>query len=157
MNNRKINNNLNKNQGKSKPVKKINTKKSISINKNSRNKKLAEILKFLLILCLLSSSIHIISLANVNVMFIQKNLANICSYILNYSGFESTVETTLITIKTINGHFAGTIDWDCTGWKSIFAFIALLIATPSTVKKKVYGLLLIPILLVHKMKIHGIN
>ena len=52
----------------------------------------------------------------------------------------------MIQIPVENGFFGAFIDWDCTGWKSMFALFALIFATDYPIRKKLYGLLLLPVI-----------
>ncbi|MFB6088858.1 MAG: exosortase/archaeosortase family protein [Candidatus Aenigmatarchaeota archaeon] len=87
-------------------------------------------------------------------------LFSIPLYIILWTGWESTVYQNFVAEQTRGIlHLMGTItqgssnyftandiqfliSWDCTGWKSILFFIALLVSTPAKLKVKALGLVI---------------
>ncbi len=71
-------------------------------------------------------------------------------YILRILGADASMSNGFIVVPVSNGNFAATVSWDSTGWKSMLAFFALVFATEFPLRKKLIGLLFIPV-------IYGIN
>ncbi len=56
----------------------------------------------------------------------------------------SSVGNNIITFAVREGSFAMAIDWDCTGWKSMLFFLALVLAVKSDKRSKILGLAFLP-------------
>ena len=65
---------------------------------------------------------------------------------LRFIGVDASISNGFIVVPVTNGNFAATVSWDSTGWKSILALFALIFATEFPLKKKLKGLLLLPVI-----------
>lgn len=100
------------------------------------------------------------------VFFIRLNIFAIPLYLILYSGYQSellmeittklayaavsgsmdaSLQGSIITIPVENGFWGARVSWDSTGWKSALAMLALVFATDFPLRKKIYGLLLLPL------------
>ena len=79
---------------------------------------------------------------------LQQFIANIVTHALAALGLNPTMQDLVISIPVRNGDWAAVISWDCTGWKSMFAYFALVMATDYPNKRKALGLLLLPVIFV---------
>jgi len=113
-----------------------------------KRNKLKNLLKFLILFNLFSIPMYLIIILNVQFYALQLLTANLVSITLNFSGVSSELNDLLISVPVRDGYFAGSIDWDCTGWKSVLAFFALVFATEAPIKKKLYGLIFVPMIYV---------
>ena len=98
--------------------------------------------------------------------FIRLNVFAIPLYTVLYSGYQSallmdvttklayqmisgsmdaSLQGNIITIPVENGFWGARVSWDSTGWKSALAMAALILATDFPLRKKIYGLLLLPL------------
>jgi len=111
-----------------------------------RQKNLKKILKFLILFNALSIPLYVMIFLNIQLYPLQDLTAKAVFNILNFFGIESNLDDLFISVPTGNGYFAGIIDWDCTGWKSILVFFALVFATETKLEKKLYGLLFVPLI-----------
>jgi len=102
-----------------------------------RQKNLKKILKFLILFNALSIPLYVMIFLNIQLYPLQDLTAKAVFNILNFFGIESNLDDLFISVPTGNGYFAGIIDWDCTGWKSILVFFALVFATETKIEKKI--------------------
>jgi len=108
--------------------------------------KFEQILKFLIRLNVFLAPIYVLSGASF--YFLQRFVAISVVHVLKLLGIDASLKDLLITVPTFGGYFAGFIDFDCTGWKSMIAFLALVFATPTKEKKKLYGLIFLPLIFI---------
>ena len=109
-------------------------------------KQLKSVLKFLIKFNFFAIPLYLIIVTGWNFAWLQTTTANITYSLLSLFGFSPTMNNLLITIPIKNGNWAAYISWDCTGWKSILAFFALVMSTDFPTRKKLLGLLFIPII-----------
>lgn len=112
------------------------------------NQKLLKVLKFLILFNIFAIPLYLSMFFGLNIYSFQKITAEIVVFLLNIIGMPAILENLTIVITTANGIFSGIIDWDCTGWKSVLAFFALVFATEEPLRKKVFGLALIPMIFI---------
>ncbi len=113
--------------------------------KKSLNKKDAfRILKFLVRFNLFAIPLYLIIVSGFQLGFLKDATADFTFHMLRLTGIDASITGNLISIPAENGVFAARIDWDCTGWKSMFALFALIFATDFSMRKKLHGLVLIP-------------
>ncbi len=113
-----------------------------------KNQELLELVKFLVKFNLFAIPLYIILFTGWTFVQLQQLTVDLSYQILVITGAEPAVSDFLISIPIKNGNWAAFINWDCTGWKSMIAFFALIMSTPFTMRKKMYGLLLIPLIYV---------
>ncbi|MFH1420750.1 MAG: archaeosortase/exosortase family protein [Candidatus Aenigmatarchaeota archaeon] len=95
---------------------------------------------FLVRFTLLAIPFYIVGWLGISIGWLQDIVAKLTVLFLNAADIPAALSGTLITLPG----FAGYIAWDCTGWKSMVAFIALVVATDTTWRKRLYGLLFLP-------------
>jgi len=95
-------------------------------------------LDFLLTLNLLSIPLYIFISFDMQFQSLKNLQAFLTSKILNFFGLNSISEENFVII----GNKVYEISWDSTGWKSLYAFIALIISTPIHHKRKIKPLII---------------
>ena len=115
---------------------------------DSHDRKLLKVLKFLVKFNLIAIPLYVIIILEWRFVELQQMTANLVYGLLNYVGANPAINGYLISIPVKNGTWGALINWDCTGWKSMLAFFALVMATDLPMRRKAYGLLLIPLIYV---------
>jgi len=64
---------------------------------------------------------------------------------LRATGINAQLHDYIISVPVSNGDFGAYVSWDSTGWKSMLALAALIFATTFPLRKKMLGLLLVPL------------
>ncbi len=108
-------------------------------------KELKRILLFLVKLNLLLIPLYLIILAGFQLAFLKDVTKDAVLGMLQAGGIGAYETGNFIVVPVEGGEFAGTVDWDCTGWKSMFALFALVFATDFAIRKKLLGLLFLPL------------
>ena len=93
--------------------------------------RLVNVLIFLLVFNLLSIPLYIAMYTNFSFEPLKQINAEIVSATLRLFGFVSHSEDSIVDIATNNGTQKIEISWDSTGWKSMYAVAALILATPA--------------------------
>lgn len=117
------------------------------MKKKTRREFLA-IAKFLIILNIFLIPFYAVLLSGVSFLPLQGLTADAVTSLLQSSGIVAEQEGLLITIPSPQGSWAAFINWDCSGWKSLFVLFALIAATPFALKRRVTGFLLLPVIYV---------
>jgi exosortase/archaeosortase family protein len=104
------------------------------------NARQSQVLVFLIKLNIFAIPLYAILLLDLNFVPFQKLIADIMVSLLAVAGYNPTISDLLISIPISNGTWAAVISWDCTAWKSMLAFFALVMATNRTTKAKTLGL-----------------
>ena len=112
------------------------------------NEKLVRILRFLVLFNIFAIPLYIFIFLGISVYPLQMATAELVSCILNSAGIPSSLSGIDITVASEGMPFTGSINWDCTGWKSMLAFIALVFATDAGTKKKFRALAFLPVLFI---------
>jgi len=116
-------------------------------NKFSLTENQLSILKFLVKFNIFAIPLYIILILNATSPEFQIFTADIAFYLLKATGLDIVRDGTFFTIPIEGGSWGAFINWDCTGWKSIFALFALIMATPFSTMKKIKGLvILLPVI-----------
>lgn len=113
--------------------------------RTSRNKPVFQVFLFLLRFNLLAIPMYIVILSGFQWTFLNQATEDIVFNMLLASNVPVEKTGQFITVPVESGSFAGSVDWDCTGWKSMYALFALIFATSLALRKKLYGLVFIPI------------
>ena len=108
--------------------------------------KLVRVLRFFIKFNLFAIPLYIILYEGWTLVELQVIVKNFAVWILTVAGLNPNVHELLISIPVRNGSWGAVISWDCTGWKSLLAFFALVMATDYPNKRKLAGLLLLPII-----------
>jgi len=106
-----------------------------------KDKRLYDALIFLIKFNILAIPMYLIIIFSLSFAPLQEATAQISTSLIP----DSSVSGTMIVIPMEGGSWAADINWDCTGWKSMYALFALIFATPFALGKKLWGLLLIPL------------
>ncbi len=119
------------------------------IPEKKRNRNQARTLNFLIRLNIFAIPLYIILFLNLQVVELQEIVANITMYFLRAAGFNPSISDLLISIPIRNGFWGAVITWDCTAWKSMLAFFALVMATDHKSRSKWKGLVIfIPLIFI---------
>lgn len=93
-------------------------------------KRLTSVIIFLIVFNLLAIPLYIMLQTNFSVIALQEFNAKISSTTLNLFGYESYSDGITVDIKVAEINKKIDISWDSTGWKSMYAVAALILATP---------------------------
>jgi len=114
--------------------------------KSQLNRKLLRMLVFLIKFNLFAIPLYLIILSGFQWAFLKEATAGSVFVMLRISGIDASIENSYIAVPMSNGSFVASIDWDCTGWKSMFALFALIFATDFPLRRKLAGLVLLPVI-----------
>jgi len=89
--------------------------------------------------------LYLIIISGFQLGFLKDLTTGFSFALLRTTGIDASLSGNLIAVPIENGSFAAVIDWDCTGWKSMLALFALIFATDFSLRKKLYGLVFIPL------------
>jgi exosortase/archaeosortase family protein len=103
-------------------------------------RKQIKLLNFLIRLNIFAIPLYVILILDLSLPQLQHAVADITFYLLSAAGFDPAISGLLISIPITNGSWAAFISWDCTAWKSMLAFLALVMATDYKSKSKWKGL-----------------
>lgn len=121
---------------------------NFNIKINIKNKKLLRTAKFLVKFNIFAIPLYVILLSEWTLPALQRAIADMTMYMLTAAGMDPSINDLIISIPVRNGNWGAVINWDCTGWKSMLAFFALVMATDYGPKRKALGLLLLPVIFV---------
>lgn len=117
---------------------------------NQKNKKRIELIKFFTLLIILASPVYFIMQSDISFYSIEENIAKLTVWGLNQTGINATLgigyekigmEMPIIILQNFEKPIG--IARACTGYRSILALTALILATPKIKwKKKLRGILL---------------
>jgi exosortase/archaeosortase family protein len=117
---------------------------------SAKNKNLLLIVKFLILLNVFAIPLYAILISGAQWDGLKAFTADSIYSMVQASGMNPERSDLTISIPIKNGSWAANIDWDCTAWKSMFAFFALVMsagfAANFSTKKKLFGLVFIPII-----------
>jgi exosortase/archaeosortase family protein len=122
------------------------TKKALKLKRKGLNKKLIRMLVFLVKFNLLAIPMYLIILSGFQWIPLKETTAGLAYDMLRITGINANLEDSVITVPMNDNYFIASIDWDCTGWKSMFALFALIFATGFPLRRKLAGLVLLPVL-----------
>ena len=103
---------------------------------NSKEKRLYNVLLFLIKFFLLSFVLHFLIWLNIDMTGIQNFVAQSIHLILTITGFSITKTGAFFILKDSSGTLFAEITRDCIAWKSILAYICLIFATEVRQKKE---------------------
>ncbi|MBS3050613.1 MAG: exosortase/archaeosortase family protein [Candidatus Aenigmarchaeota archaeon] len=106
--------------------------------------KFIRLLKFFIKFNLFAIPLYVILYEGWTLPALQRAVADFTMYALTALGLDPSINDLVISIPVRNGDWAAVINWDCTGWKSLLAYFALVMATDYPNKRKALGLLLLP-------------
>lgn len=102
-------------------------------------------LVFLVKFNLFSIPLYIIILTGFQSNFLMELTTGITISFLHATGIETAMHADIITVPVKDGFFGAFVSWDSTGWKSMLALFALIFAAEFPLRKKLLGLVLIPV------------
>jgi exosortase/archaeosortase family protein len=107
------------------------------------------LLKFLVKFNLFAIPLYLILLLDLRSLWLETFTADVVYSVLQSLGLALERTGNFIIVPIANGSWGAFINWDCTGWKSLLALFALVMATDFTYKIKLKGLsLLLPALFI---------
>ncbi|MBI2173138.1 MAG: archaeosortase/exosortase family protein [Candidatus Aenigmarchaeota archaeon] len=80
--------------------------------------------------------------------WLQNAVAGATMELLAAAGISASRDGYLISIPVEGGSWGGFINSDCVGWKSVLAYLALVMATDFPARKKLTGLVLVPVIFI---------
>ena len=92
--------------------------------------RLKDLLVFLVVFNLLAIPLYIALYTNFSFRPLQELNARLLYGTLNLFGYHPTLQDGMVTVASNGGYQNIEISWDSTGWKSMYALTALIIATP---------------------------
>ena len=104
-----------------------------------------QILKFLIRFNLFAIPLYLIIISGFQLVFLKDITTHLSLSLLRFTGIDASLSGNSILVPLEADSFAAVIDWDCTGWKSMFALFALIFATDFSLRKKLHGLIFIPL------------
>lgn len=110
--------------------------------------KFIRILRFFIKFNLFAIPLYIVLYEGWTLPVLQRFIADIVVSALTALGYSPSMHDLVISIPVMHGDWAAVINWDCTGWKSLIAYFALVMATDYPNKRKALGLLLLPVIFV---------
>ncbi len=109
---------------------------------SKRDRKLYDTLMFLVRFLLLSIPLYLILLMDISLLPLQQAVSGNTLWILNVMGFTAHSEGLIMYVGDTDPFIFYTGP-DCTGWKSMLCFLALVLATMgATMKKRAAGLVI---------------
>ena len=117
-------------------------------NLRNPDAKFFRVLRFFIKFNLFAIPLYIILFEGWTLVELQRLVADVTMAALTALGYNPSINGFTISIPVIHGDWAAVINWDCTGWKSLLAFFALVMATDFPNKRKALGLLLLPAIFV---------
>ncbi len=117
------------------------------IKLDKRQAKLWTVTVFLARVSLLSIPLYFILWANPSFAFLQYAVRDNVAYLLPFAGIETVPDGFDIPVSTVDGPMTINIAEDCTGWKAMLAYIALVFAVPNVEnRKRLAGLIGVPVI-----------
>jgi exosortase/archaeosortase family protein len=113
----------------------------MSSRKRQKKHSQQRLLKFLIKLNVFAIPLYVILISGITLPQLQGAVAWITYHLLSAAGIQPSLNGLLISIPISNGTWAAAITWDCTAWKSMLAFFALVMATDYGLREKRNGLL----------------
>lgn len=107
--------------------------------------KFEKMLIFLVLFNLLAVPLYIILYTNVSFEPLQKLNAQLLYNTLHFFGYNTKVDGSIVYLTTDSNQHKIEISWDSTGWKSMYAVAALIIATPLGVLSKKFKFIVLGI------------
>jgi len=99
-------------------------------DKRELNRKLIAVLWFLVKFNFLAIPLYLVIFMNISIPALQSSVANIVQAVLNALDYNSVVDGYIINLSSGLSVVSVEINFDCIGWKSMYALFALVIATP---------------------------
>jgi len=110
------------------------------------NPQLYVILKFIVKLNVFAIPLYVLLFFQIKWYALQQFIADLVHGMLLSNGISAIKDALAITIPVEGGSWSAFIAWDCTGWKSILFFLALIFATDFSRQKKLRGLVFVPMI-----------
>ena len=114
---------------------------------NEEQRRLWVVVNFLIRIMLLSLPLYAVLWTNPSFDFLQYAVRDNVVFIAKLIGVNADVDGFDLKLNTVNGPVTINIAADCTGWKSVVAYLALVLAVPKVSnKKRLFAFVGIPIL-----------
>ena len=108
------------------------------------NEKERSIILFFVKFNIFAVPLYVLLAIGADFSWLQNAVAGITLELLAAAGISASRDGYLISIPVDGGSWGGFINSDCVGWKSVLAYIALVMATEFPLRKKLAGLVLVP-------------
>ncbi len=131
----------------SEKIKKIHKIAHTRAKKKTVDDKLKDLLIFIVKLNVFLIPLYVMIYYRIDFTWLENVITRSVVGLLRASGIWATYFGNFISVPTPTGSFGGFITWDCTGWKSIIVFLALVFATPSSWTKKLFSLVYTPFIM----------
>ncbi|MFC2143215.1 exosortase/archaeosortase family protein [Candidatus Aenigmatarchaeota archaeon] len=118
----------------------------LEIRLKGKQKTYFRILVFLIKFNIFAIPLYIALWLNIQIFELQLITAQIVESLLLSSSIAAVRDGILISIPIVNGNWGAQIIWDCIGWKSFLAYLALVFATDFSLKNKLKGLIFLPVI-----------
>ena len=102
-------------------------------------------LRFLVRFNLFAVPLYVILLTKFEFLPLMQLTTQLAFALLRVTGIGAELDNYIIRVPVEGGHFGAFVSWDSTGWKSMLALFALIFATAAPLRKKLRGLVLIPV------------
>src|SRR3989338_7457068 len=113
------------------------------------HEKQIQLLNFLIRLNIFAIPLYVILIFDLSLPGLQKLIADFTYYLLALAEMNPTINDLFISIPIKDGTWGAFINWDCTGWKSMLAFFALVAAVDRKSNVKLKGLaIFIPLIFI---------
>jgi exosortase/archaeosortase family protein len=113
----------------------------VTLQLGKRDKRLLETLMFLIRFLLLSIPLYLILILDISLLPLQHTVSGSTLWLLKGMGFTAHSEGLIMYVGDTDPFIFYTGP-DCTGWKSMLCFLALVLATMGvTMKKRLFGIL----------------
>ncbi len=104
------------------------------------------IIKFLIILNLFLIPFYAIIVSGFAFLPLQETTASLVYSLFQTTGINAEKDGLFISIPAPHGTWGAFINWDCSGWKSLFVLFALVAATPLPFCRRISGFILLPVI-----------
>ncbi len=121
-------------------------RKHVRAKRKKTENEIIKLLRFLIKFNLFAIPLYAIIISGFTWPSLMQLTNDISLFALRLADVDASMINGFIVIPVENGNFAATVSWDSTGWKSMLAFFALIFATEFPLRKKMIGLLFIPLI-----------
>lgn len=105
----------------------------------------SELLMFIIRFNIFAVPLYLILISGAEFEPLMKLTTELAFALLRLTGINANLHDYIISVPVSTGSFGAFVSWDSTGWKSMLALTALIFATGFSLKKKLLGLALIPL------------
>ena len=118
----------------------------VMAKRKRKDENLAKILTFFIRFNLFAIPLYVVMLTGFSLPALMHLTQGLALAVLHVIGVPVSESGQFLVVPVSGGSFAATVSWDSTGWKSILALLALILASDFALEKKLKGLLLLPVI-----------